>query len=43
MEQDESENTGQTEVASFSRREAQGEGDGQEAEEVENDAEAQEE
>ena len=43
MELDESENTGHTEGASFSRREAQGEADGQEAEEVENDAEAQEE
>ena len=43
VEQDESENTGQTEGASFSEREAQGESDGQEAEEVENDAEVQEE
>ena len=43
VEEDETENTGQTEGASFSKREAQGVGDGQEAEEVENDIEVQEE
>ena len=43
VEEDETENTGQTEGASFSKREAQDEGDGQEAEEVENDIEVQEE
>ena len=41
MVQDESENTGQAEGASFSKRGAQGEDEGQEAEEVENDVEAQ--
>ena len=41
MVQDESENTAQAKGASFSKREAQGEGDGHEAEEVENDVEAQ--
>ena len=35
--EDETKNTGQTEGTSFSKREAQGEGDGQEAEAVEND------
>ena len=43
VEKDETENTGQTESASFSKHEAQGESDGQEAEEVENDIELQEE
>ena len=43
VEEDETENMGQTEGASFSKREAHGEGDGQVAEEVENDIEVQEE
>ena len=41
VEKDETENTGQTEGASFNKRDAQGEGDGQETEEVENDIEVQ--
>ena len=41
--EDETGNMGQTEGASFSKHEAQGEGDGREAEEVENDIEVQEE
>ena len=43
VEEHETENTGQTEGASFSKGEAQGEGDGQVAEEVVNDTEVQEE
>ena len=43
VEEDETENTGQTEGASFSKREVQGEGDDQGTEEVENDIEVQEE
>ena len=43
VEEDDTENTGQTEGTSFSKCEAQGEGDAQEAEEVENGIEVQEE
>ena len=42
VEEDETVNTGKTDGASLSKREAQDDGDGKKAEEVENDAEVQE-